>query len=339
MKERLRVNDNIKTAMMLVVALYHSCMFFTGTWFDNAAPVFEANYLGLFARWLGTFHVQTFTMASGFLFYALKTEKGKYSHNFKLDIKNRAKRLLLPYFSTIIFWVLPFYIVLNGFDPENIFYKYVLGSSPSQLWFLPMLFWLFIFGYILFKNHSPSFAGLFSCIAISIVGGYILDKIGGIDIFQIKTAVNYAMFYYLGTFLYQKKVKLSGKRTIGCIILSVCGFIISNLTSSSGSFVIKSIGTLAKNVGLLSGVLMVYGIATILSKNAKQTEVWSWLKNNSFGIYLFHQQLIYLCIMCFNGKVHPVVQVLLSFIIAIVLSSMMTIILRKWKVTRTIFSL
>ena len=27
-----------------------------------------------------------------------------------------------------------------------------------------MLFWLFIFGYILFKNHSPSFAGLFSCI-------------------------------------------------------------------------------------------------------------------------------------------------------------------------------
>lgn len=27
MEERLRINDNIKTAMMLAVVLYHSCMF------------------------------------------------------------------------------------------------------------------------------------------------------------------------------------------------------------------------------------------------------------------------------------------------------------------------
>ena len=42
MEERLETNDNIKTAMMLAVVLYHSCMFFTGTWFDKAQPVYKA---------------------------------------------------------------------------------------------------------------------------------------------------------------------------------------------------------------------------------------------------------------------------------------------------------
>ena len=69
MQRRLETIDNVKVLMMLAVVLYHSCMFFTGSWFDGATPVYEASYLSIFARWLNTFHVQTFAMASGFLFY------------------------------------------------------------------------------------------------------------------------------------------------------------------------------------------------------------------------------------------------------------------------------
>lgn len=108
MEERLRINDSIKTAMMLAVVLYHSCMFFTGTWFDNAQPIYKAGYFGLFAKYLNTFHVQIFVMAAGFLFYALRKEKNKYRNNLKSDALKRAKRLLLPYICTIAFWVLPF---------------------------------------------------------------------------------------------------------------------------------------------------------------------------------------------------------------------------------------
>ena len=43
MEERLETNDNIKTAMMLAVVLYHSCMFFTGTWFDKHSQYHKAN--------------------------------------------------------------------------------------------------------------------------------------------------------------------------------------------------------------------------------------------------------------------------------------------------------
>lgn len=105
MEERLRKNDNIKTAMMLAVVLYHSCMFFTGTWFDKAQPIYKAGYLTFFAKYLNTFHVQTFVMAAGFLFYALRKGKNKYRNNLKNDALKRAKRLLLPYVCTIVFWV------------------------------------------------------------------------------------------------------------------------------------------------------------------------------------------------------------------------------------------
>lgn len=177
MEERLKINDNIKTAMMLAVVLYHACMFFTGSWFDAVSPVYDAKYIAIFAKYLNTLHVQTFTMASGFLFYALKKEKSRYCADFQLDARKRAKRLLLPYAVTIVFWVLPFYIAYSGFNIRQINYKYVLGCAPSQLWFLPMLFWLFIAAYIAFARHKPNETGLCASILISIGGGMRLTRL------------------------------------------------------------------------------------------------------------------------------------------------------------------
>lgn len=69
---KINIIDNIKTIMMLAVVFYHSCCFFTGNWFDVVEPVYKSNIITHIAYWLNTFHVQTFTMTSGFLFYALR---------------------------------------------------------------------------------------------------------------------------------------------------------------------------------------------------------------------------------------------------------------------------
>ena len=175
---------------MLAVVLYHSCMFFSGNWFDGAQPVYQAPYLYIVARWLNTFHVQTFTMASGFLFYYLCKEKGRYK-NFKNDVLKRAKRLLLPYFLVIITWALPFYVYYSGANLEKIIYKYVLGCAPSQLWFLPMLFLLFVVFYEILPKDRVSPKGMAVVALISLGGGYLLDK-AGFNVFQIAMAFKYA---------------------------------------------------------------------------------------------------------------------------------------------------
>ena len=83
----------------------------------------------------------------------------------------------------------------------------------------------------------------------------------------------------------------------------------------------------------------VYSRESNLWNKISRTKLWKLLIENSFGIYLFHQQIIYLTIILLNGRVLPIVQVFLSFSIAIVVTSFMVIILRKFKITRLLFSL
>lgn len=336
MEERLRINDNIKTAMMLAVVLYHSCMFFTGTWFDKAKPIYKAGYLVLFAKYLNTFHVQTFAMAAGFLFYALRKEKNKYRNNLKSDALKRAKRLLLPYVCTIAFWVLPFYIVYSGFDISKIMHKYVFGCAPSQLWFLPMLFWNFIVYYVTFAKYKPNKSGLIISALISI-GGDVLNKLGCINLLQLVTAVQYGMFYYLGAYLYENETKFTIKKTVLCSSLSISGYVLSLMLSNEDTIILKMIALLVNNIGCFSSILAVYGIANILGSENGNSKLWNILKKNSFGIYLFHQQLIYPCIMLLNGRVPSCMQVLICFIIAICGASIITEILRKIKITEMFF--
>lgn len=147
------------------------------------------------------------------------------------------------------------------------------------------------------------------------------------------------MFYYLGTFLYEKNVKLSVKSTICFIAFSIGGFVFSSRGGNNSTFVIKLFEALARNIGSISGILMIYGIAILFGSNKGKLWIWQWLGANSFGIYLFHQQLIYPCIMILNGRVHPIIEVLLSFFIVTILAGTMTVVLRKWKIARCFLAL
>lgn len=339
MQRRLETIDNVKVLMMLAVVLYHSCMFFTGSWFDGAKPVYEARYLSIFARWLNTFHVQTFAMASGFLFYCLRTEKGKYIH-FGKDILKRGKRLLLPYFCVMLTWVIPFYVHYSGFDLSKIVYKYVLGCAPSQLWFLPMLFLLFIIFYrVLYEKHVST-KGMFAVAVASIGGGYLLDKIG-VNVFQVSTAVKYAGYYYLGAYLCKEKIEnrwmipISG---CGSIAFFVIGKAIEANTTASA--VVRLIVLILSYTCSYMGVIFIYNTVKMITDNLvniKKSKIWNGLKDKSFGIYLFHQQIIYLTIIPLNGKVPPIVQVMISFLCAVGLASIITAMLKKFKLTRALY--
>ena len=53
------------------------------------------------------------------------------------------------------------------------------------------------------------------------------------------------------------------------------------------------------------------------------------IADNSFPIYLFHQQWIYIFTVLLNGRVHWVIQLLLTFLLSIICSLVMTVILKK----------
>lgn len=169
-------------------------------------------------------------------------------------------------------------------------------------------------------------------------GGYILSTIGVKNVLQIVTAVRYAMYYYFGTYLYEKEIKPSTSLTVMSVIFSVGGFALSSQLAGSNLFVLKAVNILVSSFTSFAGIFMVYGFANLIGCK-EDNRIWRGLKKNSFGVYLFHQQLIYPCIMLLNGRVNPVIQVVICFMVLGFISSGITEFLRKWKATKVMFGL
>lgn len=68
----------------------------------------------------------------------------------------------------------------------------------------------------------------------------------------------------------------------------------------------------------------------------RNNKMFMFLSKQSMAIYLFHQQIIYFTISYFNGKINPFSNVLMNFLIAILLSSLIGKFLMRFKCTRVL---
>lgn len=336
--------DNIallKVIMMLLVVFYHACMFFTGNWFVKVEPVYEAKYIAELAYWLNTFHVQTFTMASGYIFYYLRYSCGKY-RDLKSDLKKRCFKLIIPYITTSICWVIPISIFFYGLNLKQLFKDYVLGISPSQLWFLLMLFWVWLFFYFFSDKIVVSWKSMIIFFVFSCLCSGILVVLG-INCLQINTAIKYSVFFFFGGFLFHNKIFIKKRYLLLLFIVSLIAYYGLYIMLDVDCVVIEVMLYWYKTfVSILEIFVMVCTVQHILLNERiaiflkKFTDTW---EQSSFGIYLFHQQIIYFCIMLLNGKVYPSVQVFLSFLISLFLSKLIVKVLSKFRMTRFVFGL
>lgn len=343
MKKTAKRLDNIafiKTVMMVAVVLYHCFLFFGGSWFTPIEPAQSADCLYYIAQWMKTFHIQAFAMASGFLFYYLKIEKGRYNDP-KNDIKKRAKRLLVPYLFTSIFWAIPIGMLFYNYPLDELLSKFVLMTGPAQLWFLIMLFIVFVFFELIGKKINLSFRNLaLLYIVTTIIGGLL--SIVDFNYFQLAISVKYILFFYLGGYIYKYRKKISWKQTTIMTIMAVILYVLTICFKNSNSIMIKyGVEFIEPLISILE-VLAIYFLCSQLVQKCNgimKNKFYRLLEENSFGIYLFHQQIIYFTIVWFNGVVPPIVQALFSFIIATGVSLIMSLLLRKWRVTRFMFGL
>ena len=152
------------------------------------------------------FHIQFFTFASGYLFYMLRYEKGRY-RTPKTDLGNRFKRLMIPFFCVSAIWAIPAQLLAYGFSWSIIIKGFVLQISPAQLWFLPMLFLI----YVLFYYCSDCVKDMpLWLVCVVYAGVYVIKTLVGryapLGIFQISSAIEYSLYYYLGFHARQSKL-------------------------------------------------------------------------------------------------------------------------------------
>lgn len=185
----------IKVVLMGFIVLYHSlAIWLPEGWFGT--PAWKSTSFSLIAQWLNSFHIYAFVLISGYIFAYLKFECNKYQ-NFAGFIKNKAKRLLLPYVVVTIVWNVPWDYAFQTESNRIAVSDYLFALSPSQLWFLWMLFGVFVMAYFLagVMWRKPLFGLVISLAlyAISIVGGVFLP-----NVFQIWYACRFIMLFFAG---------------------------------------------------------------------------------------------------------------------------------------------
>lgn len=317
-----------KCILMMLVILGHCLNLWTDRDWFICSPAITATQLGVLADWLTSFHTYTFVLISGYVFYFLKNENGRYG-DFYSFVVGKIKRLIVPFAFVLCVWVLPFAIYFFKYDKRTIIQKYLLGTSPNQLWFLLMLFWVYIIAWILNSLFKEYFAFSFICVlclyAIGVVGNHAT-----VDIFNIWSACKYVMFFWIGFQLRGEKFKWINKINVFILILiNLLLFILSLFVTGVWR---QLIDILLHIEGAIMAFLVLDTLANRINWNNKK--LLSILLKFSMPMYLFHQQIVYCCIIVTNGKMNPYINAIYIYIFTVIVSFIISKIMMSTKITR-----
>lgn len=321
----------VKTILMLLVLLYHSCVFWTGNWFQAQDVAIASEGLSVIARWLNSFHIYGFTLVSGYLFSYGVREQGKYSRYGEF-VKNKAERLLVPYWFAALIWVVPIGVYLCDYSVSEIVNKYILCTSPSQLWFLWMLFDVFVMVWPLTKILKKNTIALLLSAAswvIGLAGGLLFP-----NIFCIWTSFSYASFFILGMKL-RENPEWSVHRIspLLYICMDVALFVLwLFLKAKTGIYyrvIAEIVGYLLHIVGAVMSFVVLQTLATAFG-NWKSSKSFRFLSKCSMPVYLFHQQIIYFAIVVLNGRINPYINATLNAVISLVVSLIISSVLMNF---------
>lgn len=331
--------DIIKVSMMLCVMFYHCISLWSSEGWFNQPPAESSKFLEIICAFLNTFHIYVFAFVSGYLFYFLKYEKKRYK-NYLSDIGHRAKRLLIPYAVTSLFWVIPFYVYFFDADFKQVLLKFVLATAPNQLWFLIMIFVVFVAFYLLsnfFKKHNFAIGFIVTVLiyCVATVGGVLIP-----NIFQIWTACKYMFFYFLGFSFRKYKDNLFYKVPwivyfvihVGLFALNI--FVIKNRVETIFQFAEIAITPVINTFGVLNVVI---GLSKFNYEKLFKTKIFMLLSKHNFVMYLLHQQLIYVTISLFNSRVSTPLLVIINWVASFSISLGMAIIISKIPVVKKAF--
>jgi len=325
----------LKVILMIIIIFYHSIL----AWGDNFEflnVTSSSKILYYIQQFTTSYHTRCFTIISGYLFFFLKHEKGKYTE-FGPFVFNKFKRLIIPYLFVGLIFVVPLGAYARGLTYQDRLVQLLLGKSADQLWFLLMLFLEFVIFYLfdkfIYKKHLISFIIGFLFLGV----GYLL-KYYDISYFDISGAFMYFLFFLIGYKLRQLGSKrFYDVKAIYYILYYVVILALFIVSKEVEFFKDKSyISTVIyASMFITNGPIMFILLQKLANKiDYEKSKVYNFIKNKTFTMYLFHQQFIYLFIMATLGMKCAELNALIVFILTFISSLIITLIMQSNKFTR-----
>lgn len=241
----------------------------------------EGTGYDVFTNYLYSFHMALFFFVAGFLFQNSKSIEvlgyGKW-------IGNKAVRLLTPYFILSIVAVIPKY-----FFEQNTFNGIFKNLSEiilvprigvwGHFWFIPVIFFIYVFfGLIrtILKQHKTLF--LCCSFGFSLILYFVPLKTEILAFNDIKDS---AIFFIIGTLLYEFIVLISGKLEINNIIRMIVV-----LVCSISSFIMYIYLFKFRIIQMLIALMMIIAVWN-LSLVIKKNKIATWISKHNFTIYIY----------------------------------------------------
>lgn len=329
---KLNEISNIKAIMMFLIILYHCIAIWMPDGWFTVRPGRQNVILSSAAQWLDLIHIYVFTFASGYIYSVMRFERNHYS-SLKIFLSKKVNRLVVPYIFASVIWVIPFDILFYKSSFRNIIYKYLLAYSPSQLWYLIMLFVVFMIVYIsgdIFYNMNclKIFCVFVICeLSYTIIGKYISMP------FQLLAAIKFLPYFVWG--MNEKSINrifnsnVCSKTII--FLIHVSSFVVYMSVYGDGLF-FKIMNLVAATICSVTGIIVVFVVYNKVKDNKLLlSRFFNEFKANSFQMYLFHQQVIWCVLYKFYEKIPLFVVVLLSIVLSFGVSLALSELLKKNK--------
>lgn len=268
---------------MLLIIIFHSLCFYIGTWWFLHAEIVST------WKFVAPPIVKTglimFVFIAGFLYGYLYIRKEKYKNSTSF-LTNKTRHLLLPYFIWGCFMIIAF---------PQLKYSWInLLTGIAHLWFLLMIYLLFIIIVFLERFIRISKTPLLIDIIFTLLS-FLLFYIWKNYSTHHHFLCMEETLYYLPAFIIgfysakyihiEKAYKIRKTAIIAIIFLSLCLFTASYYQYPTSSTIYR-IPTILISINMLF-------IFPKTSKSSKYETILKSLDNNSMGIYIFNQIVVF----------------------------------------------
>lgn len=288
-------------------------------------------------------HISSFThfismpaliFISGYLFgHSWHKVKGQSFKEFALK---KLKRLILPCIVFSIFY----FVLFNDYSQTLHKIAYYIVNGAGHLWFLPMLFWCFLFTYLIHKFEIPFKLAFPILIIFSILPIPELPL-------RLSSTFTYLIYFYIG---FVVRLVGGGKSlpfnllvlltlTIGYIVLQIGLFeahLLPKNTLIEKLTYLFSLNSLKLLLGLSGTGIAFVATRMFLSTGITLSINIITLSTYCYGVYIFHQFILKLIYYKtpITEILDPVVLPWISFCLTLLLSVSLTAMSHKTRIGR-----
>lgn len=266
----------------------------------------------------------------------MKPKRARVTMIFYCFLKISRKDVL--YHMHLSAWFGPFRLIRYSTIGGGVKYYLVnfgLAASPSQLWFIVMLFGVFIMAWPLsdlFRRNTVK--SIVICIGLYMFG-YGMGRIF-LNIFNIFSACQYLLFFLIGFKIrqYKEKWKVSPANLAIAAGSSFILFFYQLFLASSQGIYFKLLRVLVLFLLHCIGAVMAFEIMQLFADRFKMGKVFQSLNRNSMAIYLLHQQIIWFMIEATNGKLHPYLNAFIIAAAALLIAWLFSLLIGRFRLGR-----